>query len=96
MAIGTRNRGLNFQRLKDKLGDHSNASSEVEYNNAWGVMIGKEGRGVNTIIEMVSHTRLDCAVGKDPQLPLSHTLLPSLHHYGMGLKCLVWRKAVQG
>ena len=50
-------------RLKDKLGDRSNASSEVEYYDAYGEMVGPEGRGVATIIQMVNHTRLDRAVG---------------------------------
>lgn len=58
---GSRNRFL-IQRLKDKLGNRSNASSEIEYDRTWGVMVGEEGRGVPTIIEMVGHTRLDCAV----------------------------------
>lgn len=58
---GTRNRFF-IQRLKDKLGNRSNASSEIEYNKAFAIMIGKEGRGVATIIEMVSHTRLDCLI----------------------------------
>lgn len=51
------------QRLKDKLGDRSNASSEVEYRNAWGIMVGEEGAGIKTIMDMVMRTRLDCAVG---------------------------------
>jgi putative acyl-CoA dehydrogenase len=59
---GERNR-LHLQRLKDKLGNHSNASSEVEFRGAWARMVGEEGRGVPTIIEMVNHTRLDCAIG---------------------------------
>lgn len=59
---GTRN-GLNFQRLKDKLGNRSNASSEVEFRDAYGVLLNEEGRGVATIIEMVRHTRLDCVIG---------------------------------
>lgn len=59
---GTRNT-LAFQRLKSKLGNRSNASSEVIYENTAGWMVGEEGRGVATIIEMVRHTRLDCAVG---------------------------------
>jgi putative acyl-CoA dehydrogenase len=54
---------LRFQRLKDKLGNRSNASSEVELDGAWAEMVGEEGRGVATIIEMVNHTRLDCVVG---------------------------------
>jgi putative acyl-CoA dehydrogenase len=59
---GTRN-GFHIQRLKDKLGNRSNASSEVELAQAWAVMIGEEGRGVRTIIDMVNHTRLDCVIG---------------------------------
>jgi putative acyl-CoA dehydrogenase len=59
---GERNR-FNIQRLKDKLGNRSNASSEVEFHSAWARMIGEEGRGVPTIIEMVNHTRLDCVIG---------------------------------
>src|SRR4051812_32047625 len=59
---GTRNR-MHFQRLKDKLGNRSNASSEVEFDGAWARMVGEPGRGVPTIIEMVNHTRLDCVVG---------------------------------
>jgi len=59
---GTRNR-FRLQRLKDKLGNRSNASSEVEFDGAWARMVGEPGRGVPTIIEMVNHTRLDCVVG---------------------------------
>ncbi len=59
---GRRN-GFHIQRLKDKLGDRSNASSEVEFQGAWARMVGEEGRGVPTIIEMVNHTRLDCVIG---------------------------------
>jgi putative acyl-CoA dehydrogenase len=59
---GTRN-AFALQRLKDKLGNHSNASSEVEFHNTWGRMVGDPGRGVPTIIEMVGHTRLDCIIG---------------------------------
>jgi putative acyl-CoA dehydrogenase len=58
---GTRNPFF-IQRLKDKLGDHANASSEIEYAGTWARMVGEEGRGVRTIIEMVQHTRLDCVV----------------------------------
>jgi putative acyl-CoA dehydrogenase len=54
--------GLRLVRLKDKLGNRSNASSEVEFDNAQGFLVGEEGRGVPTIIEMVTLTRLDCAV----------------------------------
>ena len=59
---GERNR-FHIQRLKDKLGNRSNASSEVEFRGAWAQLIGEEGRGVQTIIEMVNHTRLDCTTG---------------------------------
>jgi putative acyl-CoA dehydrogenase len=59
---GDRN-GVHIQRLKDKLGNRSNASSEVEFRGAWARLVGEEGRGVPTIIEMVNHTRLDCALG---------------------------------
>ena len=59
---GTRN-AMHIQRLKDKLGNHSNASSEIELHGAWARMVGEPGRGVPTIIEMVGHTRLDCVIG---------------------------------
>jgi putative acyl-CoA dehydrogenase len=59
---GTRN-PIHIQRLKDKLGDRSNASSEIELVDTWGALIGEEGRGIRTIIEMVNHTRLDCVLG---------------------------------
>ncbi|MDN4615863.1 acyl-CoA dehydrogenase family protein [Leifsonia sp. F6_8S_P_1B] len=59
---GTRNVFL-VQRLKDKLGNRSNASSEVEFDGTVGFLLGEEGRGVRTIIEMVSRTRLDCVLG---------------------------------
>ena len=59
---GERNR-IHLQRLKDKLGNRSNASSEVEFRSAWARLVGEEGRGVRTIIEMVNHTRLDRASG---------------------------------
>src|SRR2546426_11454306 len=59
---GERN-GFHIQRLKDKLGNRSNASSEVEFDAAWARLVGEEGRGVPTIIEMVNYTRLDCVIG---------------------------------
>ncbi|MEW6443722.1 MAG: acyl-CoA dehydrogenase family protein [bacterium] len=59
---GTRN-AFHIVRLKDKLGNRSNASSEVEFQGAWCRLVGEEGRGVATIIEMVRHTRLDCVLG---------------------------------
>jgi putative acyl-CoA dehydrogenase len=54
--------GFRLQRLKDKLGNRSNASSEVQFENALGQMVGEPGQGVKTIIDMVTLTRLDCAV----------------------------------
>lgn len=59
---GTRN-VFAIQRLKDKLGNKSNASSEIEFDGTVGLRIGEAGRGVRAIIEMVSHTRLDCVLG---------------------------------
>ncbi|CAM3914067.1 acyl-CoA dehydrogenase family protein [Tsukamurella strandjordii] len=59
---GTRNQ-FHLQRLKDKLGNHSNASSEIEYDGAVGHLVGEEGAGVRTIVEMVNMTRLDCTIG---------------------------------
>lgn len=59
---GTRN-GIHIMRLKDKMGDKSNASSEIEYHGAWAQRLGEEGRGVRTIINMVQHTRYDCTLG---------------------------------
>jgi putative acyl-CoA dehydrogenase len=59
---GERNR-FRLQRLKDKLGNRSNASSEIEFDSASAWLVGEEGAGVRTIIEMVNHTRLDCVIG---------------------------------
>ena len=61
-ADGTRNR-IVVQRLKDKVGNRSNASSEVEFDGAEAYLVGEVGRGVPTILEMGTHTRLDCAIG---------------------------------
>src|SRR3954447_11000878 len=58
-----RGTGMEFQRLKDKLGTRSLPSSEVEFRGAAARLLGEEGRGVPTIIEMVTHTRLDCVIG---------------------------------
>jgi putative acyl-CoA dehydrogenase len=65
---GTRNAGFRVMRLKDKMGDRSNASSEIEYHGALAQRLGPEGRGVATIIQMVQHTRLDCVVGSAQQM----------------------------
>ena len=62
LPSGERNR-LDVVRLKDKLGNRSNASSELEFHGTWAQRLGDEGRGVRTIIEMVAATRLDCVLG---------------------------------
>ena len=59
---GTKN-NIHIQRLKEKVGNRSNSSSEVEFKEAWGIMIGEAGRGIPTIIEMANYTRLTCSVG---------------------------------
>jgi putative acyl-CoA dehydrogenase len=60
---GSRNEGFRIQRLKDKLGTRALASAEVEFDRPLAWLVGEEGRGVPTIIEMVNHTRLDCVLG---------------------------------
>jgi putative acyl-CoA dehydrogenase len=67
-----------IQRLKDKLGNRSNASGEVEFQQAYGVMVGEEGRGIPTIIEMANHTRLDCVIGSAGLM--RHALVQAIHH----------------
>ncbi|HEX4438365.1 MAG TPA: isovaleryl-CoA dehydrogenase [Solirubrobacteraceae bacterium] len=74
---GSRN-AFHIQRLKDKLGNHSNASSEVEFHGAWSRMVGEPGRGVPTIIEMVGHTRLDCVIGS--AAGMRSGVVSALHH----------------
>lgn len=74
---GTRNR-MFIQRLKDKLGNHANASSEIEYDGATVWLVGEEGRGVPTIIEMVNLTRLDCTLGSATSMRIG--LAQAVHH----------------
>ncbi len=74
---GDRNR-FHIQRLKDKLGNRSNASSEVEFAGAWARLVGEEGRGVPTIIDMVNHTRLDCVIGVSAGLRWGTAM--AIHH----------------
>jgi putative acyl-CoA dehydrogenase len=74
---GTRN-AIHIQRLKAKLGDHANASSEVEFRGAYAVMIGEEGRGVPTILEMVMQTRVDCMIGSSAIM--RQAIAQALHH----------------
>jgi putative acyl-CoA dehydrogenase len=76
---GERNR-FHIQRLKDKLGNRSNASSEVEFHGAWARLVGEEGRGINTIIEMVHHTRLDCAIAAAALM--RQALVQAVYHAG--------------
>ena len=74
---GTRN-PVRIQRLKDKLGDWSNASSEVEFQGALAWMVGEEGRGVATILEMVALTRQDCMIGSSGIM--RQALVQAIHH----------------
>jgi putative acyl-CoA dehydrogenase len=70
--------GFRFQRLKDKLGNRSNASSEVEFDSALGQMVGNPGDGVKTIIDMVTLTRLDCAIASSGLMRAG--LAEAVHH----------------
>ena len=70
--------GMEFQRLKDKLGTRSLPSSEVEFHGIQGRLIGEEGRGVPAIIKMVNHTRLDCLLGATTGL--RRGTLEAIHH----------------
>ena len=74
---GTKN-AVHIQRLKDKVGNRSNSSSEVEFQDAYGVLMGEEGRGIPTIIEMATHTRLNCVVGSAAML--RQALAQALHY----------------
>jgi len=74
---GSRN-AMRIQRLKDKLGNRSNASSEVEYDGAFAWRVGEPGRGVRTIIEMVTATRLDCVIGS--AAAMRQGCVTALHH----------------
>ncbi|MCC2596501.1 isovaleryl-CoA dehydrogenase [Pusillimonas sp. MFBS29] len=74
---GSRN-GVLIQRLKNKMGNVSNASAEVEFQDATGVLVGEAGRGVATLVEMASYTRLDCVLGSAALL--RQGLVQALHH----------------
>ena len=74
---GTRN-GLYIQRLKDKLGNRSNATSEIEFQDTYGVMVGEEGRGIRTIIDMVQGNRIYCAMSSAGLM--RQALVQALHH----------------
>jgi putative acyl-CoA dehydrogenase len=70
--------GLHFQSLKDKLGNRSNASSEVEFRDAFALILGEEGKGIRTILQMVQLTRLDCAISSAGMMRMA--LAQALHH----------------
>lgn len=74
---GEKNR-IFIQRLKDKMGNKSNASSEIEYDKTWGLMVGDPGRGVSTILQMVHHTRLDCTMAAAGLM--RQALVQAVHH----------------
>ena len=69
---------FHLQRLKPKLGNRSNASSEVEFHGAWAQLVGEEGRGIATIMEMVQHTRLDCVLASTALM--RRALVEARHH----------------
>ncbi|NMM22766.1 MAG: DNA alkylation response protein [Phycicoccus sp.] len=74
---GTRNTFV-LERLKDKLGNRSNASAEIELDDTWGVRLGEEGRGIRTILDMVAATRLDCVLGSSATM--RQAFVRALHH----------------
>ena len=74
---GPRN-AVRVRRLKDKLGNRSNASAEVEFEDAWGVMVGEPGRGLSVLLEMAATTRLDCVLGSAALL--RQALVQAAHH----------------
>ena len=78
--------GIAIQRLKDKLGNRSNASSEIELDAADGRLVGDEGRGVPTIIQMVNHTRLDCVLGASSGMrqAVAQATHHAAHRYAFG------------
>jgi putative acyl-CoA dehydrogenase len=86
---GTRN-GMRLMRLKNKLGNRSNASAEVEYEDATAWLVGEEGRGVRTIIEMVNSTRLDCvlAAATGMRLGVIHAAHHAAHRSAFGAKLI--------
>jgi putative acyl-CoA dehydrogenase len=79
MPSGEKNQ-FYIQRLKDKMGNRANASGEIEFEGAWARLVGEEGRGVSTIIEMVNHTRLDCAIAAAALM--RQALVQAVHHAG--------------
>ncbi|MEJ7796659.1 MAG: acyl-CoA dehydrogenase family protein [Nocardioides sp.] len=86
---GTRN-AMHLMRLKDKLGNRSNASSEIEYDGAAAWLVGEEGRGVRTIVEMVNMTRLDCILGSSAGMRSAtvHAVHHATHRSAFGRRLL--------
>jgi putative acyl-CoA dehydrogenase len=93
--MGTLN-GLRLQRLKDKLGNRSNASSEVEFSDTYGFLLGGEGEGIRTILDMVTLTRLDCALASAGMMRAS--LAEAVHHcrHRQGVRRVADRAALDG
>jgi putative acyl-CoA dehydrogenase len=75
---GDERNAIQIIRLKDKLGNRSNASSEVEFHGAYGQLVGEESRGIPTIIEMGNYTRLDCCIGSSALMRQS--VAQAIHH----------------
>ncbi|MFP6562742.1 acyl-CoA dehydrogenase family protein [Paraburkholderia sp. B3] len=88
---GSKN-AIHIQRLKEKVGNRSNSSSEVEFLGAWGRMVGEEGRGIPTIIEMASYTRLNCVMGSAGTI---RQALVQAIHYARGREAFGKRLADQ-
>ncbi|MFZ0014662.1 MAG: acyl-CoA dehydrogenase family protein [Acidimicrobiia bacterium] len=82
--------GFRIQRLKDKLGNRSNASAEVEFEEAWARLVGEEGRGIATIIEMVNGTRLDCVIGSAALMrqAVTQAAWHAYHRFAFGSKLI--------
>ncbi len=84
------NNGVQLQRLKDKIGNRSNASSEVKFVDSFATLVGEQGKGVRTILEMVTLTRLDCALGSAGQMraALSEAVFHCRHREAFGKKLI--------
>ena len=85
LADGRRNTFL-IQRLKDKVGNRSNASSEIEYRDTWAELVGERGRGIETILSMAHHTRFDIVVGVAGMMraALNHAMHHARHRSAFG------------
>jgi putative acyl-CoA dehydrogenase len=82
--------GVHVMRLKDKVGDRANASSEIEYVDAEAAIVGEEGRGIRTLLEMVHHTRLDCTLAPAAymQTALAQALWHTAHRSAFGKRLI--------